>query len=204
MLDLTTLFVEGGSGEWSISINPGGSNPAIINGTIFTTNFSDPGIYTVTYTLDNPQTGCPFSSSEMIIVNDVIIPDAGPDVDNCGPGAIAVIGFPNLTPPASYLWESLGDGSFSNNTSQATIYTPGTNDSISSDVFLVLHILDPVCGNQTDTLGIHFNSPPFALFTNDTFSICNELDKGSIINFSFVDHIRGSNGHLDKFRRSSC
>lgn len=183
ILDLSTLLVTGGPGQWTISSTPPGSNPATINGTNFITNSSDPGIYTVTYTLDNPQAGCPFTSSEMINVVGVIVPDAGPDIANCGPGAIAVIGNPLPSLPASILWETLGDGSFSNPNSQATIYTPGSLDSISPGIKLVFHIIDPLCGNQSDTMNIQFNTPVFALFANDTFSICNETDKGSVINF---------------------
>ena len=183
MLDLNTLFFEGEPGEWSISNTPAGSDPATLTGNIFTTNASDPGIYTVTYTLDNPQPGCPFESNEMVQVVGVIIPDAGPNITNCGPGAIALIGMPGPTPPVTILWESLGDGTFSNASSQATIYTPGSLDSISSTITIVYNVIDPVCSDQSDTMEIHFNQNPFATFPNDTFHVCNETDKGSIINF---------------------
>ncbi|MEP6647945.1 MAG: hypothetical protein ABJC12_12725, partial [Saprospiraceae bacterium] len=79
-LDLSTLFVVGDAGTWSVTNQPVGSNPATLIGNIFTTNNSDPGNYTVTYTLDNPQSGCPFTSSETIIVLNVTSPDAGPDI----------------------------------------------------------------------------------------------------------------------------
>ncbi|MBK9981144.1 MAG: gliding motility-associated C-terminal domain-containing protein [Saprospiraceae bacterium] len=182
-LDLSTLFVVGDIGAWSITNTPIGSNPAILVGNIFTTSSSDPGIYTVTYTLDNPTAGCPFTSSEMIQVLSVINPDAGPDFFNCGPGVVALIGTPAPTPPVSILWATSGDGIFSNATSQATIYTPGSLDSISPVIFIAYNVIDPICGNQSDTMEVHFNQTPFASFANDTFDICNETDKGSIINF---------------------
>ncbi len=182
-LDLSTLFVVGDAGAWSISNTPVGSNPATLSGNIFTTNSSDPGTYTVTYTLDNPTAGCPFSSSEMIQVVNVINPDAGPDFINCGPGVVALIGLPAPSPPVSILWSTSGDGTFSNASSQATIYKPGSLDSISQIISIVYNVIDPICGNQSDTMLVHFNQTPFASFANDTFDICNETDKGSIINF---------------------
>lgn len=193
-LDLTTLFVEGGAGEWSITNTPPGIDPAILTGNIFTTNSSDAGIYTVTYTLDNPSTGCPFSSSEMIQVLSVIDPDAGPDIITCGPGVIALIGMPGPTLPVTILWQTLGDGSFSNTSSQATIYTPGSLDSNATIIPIIYHVIDPVCGNQNDTMEIHFNQTPFASFSNDTFEICNETDKGSIINFPSLISAGDMNG----------
>ncbi|MEO6130571.1 MAG: gliding motility-associated C-terminal domain-containing protein, partial [Saprospiraceae bacterium] len=183
MLDLSTLFVAGEVGSWAVSSSPPGSNPATLSGNIFTTNSSDPGNYIVTYTLDNPQTGCPFTSSETVTVLDIIIPNAGPDITNCGPGVIALIGMPAPISPVSILWHSLGDGTFSNASSQATIYTPGSLDSISSVISIVYKVIDPICGNQSDTMNLFFNSSPFAIFPNDTFYICNETDKGSILNF---------------------
>ncbi|MGB4849172.1 MAG: hypothetical protein WBP41_14710, partial [Saprospiraceae bacterium] len=182
-LDLSTLFVVGDVGAWSITNTPPGVDPATLSGNIFTTNSSDPGIYTVTYTLDNPTAGCPFTSSEMVQVVSVANPDAGPDFFNCGPGVVALIGMPAPTPPISILWSSTGDGTFSNALSQATIYTPGSLDSISPVISIVYNVIDPICGNQSDTMEVHFNQIPFALFANDTFDICNETDKGSIINF---------------------
>lgn len=182
-LDLSTLFVVGDVGAWSITNTPVGSNPAMLSGTIFTTNASDPGTYTVTYTLDNPTAGCPFSSSEMIQVVTVANPDAGPDFINCGPGVVALIGMPAPSPPVTILWETSGDGTFSNASAQATIYTPGSLDSISPVISVVYKVIDPVCGDQLDTMEIYFNQTPFATFANDTFDICNETDKGSSINF---------------------
>ncbi|MEP6646681.1 MAG: gliding motility-associated C-terminal domain-containing protein, partial [Saprospiraceae bacterium] len=109
--------------------------------------------------------------------------EIGLPIINCGPGAIALIGMPAPGFPLTVLWESLGDGSFSNASSQAVIYTPGALDSISSSIAIVYNIIDPICGNQSDTMNIIFNAQPFALFSNDTFAICDQSDKGSILNF---------------------
>lgn len=183
MLDLSALLEEGGAGAWSITDEPPGLNPATLTGSLFTTNMSDPGAYTVTYTLNSPEPGCFSSSSEVIIVSSVIAPDAGPDVAFCGPQVVMLTG--SITPPGPYsvLWETLGDGVFADNSAPVTTYTPGTQDSISPGLYLVLNVLDLVCGNQSDTITLFFNQPPSAVFVNDTITICNAAANGSVINF---------------------
>ena len=125
---------------------------------------SDPGAYTVTYTLNSPEPGCPSSSSEVIMVSAVVEPDAGPDVAFCGPQVVMLDG--SITPPGPYaiVWETLGDGVFADVNSPVTTYTPGPLDSIAPGLYLVLNVLDPVCGNQSDTVTLFINQPPFALF----------------------------------------
>lgn len=192
MLDLSALLEEGGSGFWSITDEPPGLNSATLTGSIFTTNMSDPGAYTVTYTLNSPEPGCPPSSSEVIMVSAVVEPDAGPDVAFCGPQVVMLDG--SITPSGPYIvvWETLGDGTFANINSPVTTYTPGAQDSVSAGLFLVLNVLDPLCGNQRDTITLFFNQPPFALFVNDTITICNVAANGSVINFPSL--ITGGDG----------
>ena len=183
MLDLSTLLQAGGSGMWSITNAPSGSNPAVIAGNNFIANLSDPGIYEVTYTLSFPEPGCPATSSENIIVSPLLIPDAGANIANCGPSMVFVSGAVNPPGAADITWETLGDGSFVSETSMATSYIPGPLDSIATSITIVLHVFDPVCGNKTDTTQILFPVPPFVSFANDTIVICNEEDKGSVVDF---------------------
>lgn len=58
-VDLTTYLITNEPGTWSISAAPPGISPAVISGTDFVTNGSDPGIYSLRFTLDNPVTNCP-------------------------------------------------------------------------------------------------------------------------------------------------
>ena len=183
-LDLSSLLVDGGSGSWSITTVPPGINPATLAGDIFTTNLSDPGMYTVTYTLNAPDPGCPPTSSEQIVVSGQINPDAGADMAFCGPQGIQLNGI--LTPASAVpiMWQTLGDGSFADNTALNTLYSPGAADSLAAEISIVLHVLDPVCGTQTDTVTYFFRTPPFALFSNDTTAICNATANGSLLDFS--------------------
>jgi hypothetical protein len=146
----------GGAGTWSISNAPPGSNPAILSGNIFTTADSDPGVYTVTYTLSFPEPGCPASRSEMITVRGIITPNAGPNMAFCGAHSFTLNG--TLNPPANVpvLWETLSDGFFANNNSLSTTYTPGPGDSTASSLILVLHSMDSICGNQSDSVTLFF------------------------------------------------
>ena len=182
-LDLSTLLVVGGPGAWSITNVPPGSNSATLTGTEFITNSSDGGTYTVTYTLDTIIPGCPTSSSEFVVVNTSYEPEAGANIANCGPSIVFVNGFtiPSGFPPI--MWETLGDGTFVNPSALSTSYTPGPQDSNATQITLVLHLPDSVCGDKTDTTFILFPLPPEATFVDDTISVCNEAIKGSVVNF---------------------
>ncbi len=182
VLDLSTLLVDGGSGTWSITDVPPGSNPATLSGNVFSTNMSDVGIYTVTYTVTNPEPGCPGSTSEDIIVTGIVNSLSGPDMAFCGPQSVALNG--SVTPAGvSVLWTTLGDGTFIDNTALNTTYIPGPLDSISPGLYLILQAMDTVCGNQSDTMALLFFDAPYATFTNDTNTICNAAAYGSVINF---------------------
>ncbi|HEY3387838.1 MAG TPA: hypothetical protein VGK46_15095, partial [Saprospiraceae bacterium] len=184
MLDLAALLEDGGSGGWSITTVPPGINPATLNGNVFTTNLSDPGLYTVTYTLNSPDPGCPATSSEQIVVSGQVVPDAGADMAFCGPQVIQLNGM--MTPPSMVpiMWETLGDGTIADIMDLSTVYTPGPADSIATSFSIVLHVLDPVCGTQNDTVTYFFRTPPFTLFSNDTVEICNATTNGSLLDFS--------------------
>lgn len=183
VLDLSTLLTAGGAGSWSITATPPGSDPATLSGSNFITNMSDPGTYTVTYTLSFVEPGCPPSTSEIITVNSEVLPFAGPDMSFCGPQSVPLMGQVTPVMPAGILWESLGDGSFMDPTALNTTYIPGSVDSASAGLYLILHSIDPICGNQSDTITLFFNSPPEAQFSNDTAEICNVASNGAVLDF---------------------
>ncbi len=181
-LDLTTLLIEGDPGTWSISASPFGGNPAVIVNDVFITNQSNFGQYTVTYSVTTPEPGCPFSSSEFIMVSPLIVPDLGQNIIRCtgDPTAINVIFSPAV--PATFEWETLGDGSFTSSSLLSATYTPGPGDA-GQDVSIIYHVPASGCPTQSDTVFIIYEDLPFATFPDDTIGICNETDKGSIINF---------------------
>ena len=184
MLDLAGLLVEGDAGSWSITNAPPGSSPATISGNIFSTNMSDPGVYTVTYTLNNPEPGCPANTSENITVSGPYTPVAGTDISLCGPQSVVLNGSVTPTSNVPVLWTTLGDGTFTDNTLLSTTYIPGPLDSMSPGLYLVLTVLDPICGNVPDSVALLFFNSPFATFTDDTTIICNAAAYGSVLNFN--------------------
>jgi gliding motility-associated-like protein len=184
VLDLSSILVAGGPGSWSITSNPPGSNPATLSGSLFMTSNADPGPYTVTYTINSPEPGCPSTTSETIDVTSLIQPDAGPDMAFCGPQAVLINGqITPFSPAVPILWETLGDGSFGNNSDLSTTYFPGALDSMSAGLYLVLHVMDPICGDGSDTITLFFNNPPSTSFVNDTIVTCNVSANGSIVDF---------------------
>ncbi len=192
-LDLESLFVIGGSGAWSITAVPAGSNPAIlIGGDTLITNMSDPGVYTVTYTLNFPEPGCPATSNENITVIGTAVPNAGMDMAFCGYQSVQLMGdvVPATANPT--LWEALGDGTIVNPALLATTYLLGTTDSMATQLTFVLHAMDAVCGNTSDSVTMFFNQPPVTTFVNDSISVCNMPENGSVINFDML--ITGGDG----------
>jgi len=185
-LDLNTLLVAGDPGNWVIVSTPPGSNPAFITGTLFTANNADPGAYVVSFNVTAPQPGCPASSMETIMVNAPIVPEAGPDQTFCGPNTVVLSGIYTPLSSLSFQWETSGDGMFDDNQSLSTNYHPGHLDSMELGVFLSLHVLDTVCGEQVDTMNAFFNAEPFATFVDDTVVICNETAYGSVLNFNLL------------------
>jgi gliding motility-associated-like protein len=184
VLDLNSLLVAGDPGNWVIVSTPPGSNPAILTGSIFTVNNADPGSYVVSYKVTAPLPGCPDTSMETILVNAPISPDAGPDQTFCGPDSVILTGIYTPLDMVSFQWQSSGDGMFSNPSSLSTTYYYGAVDSFLPGLFLSLHVMDTVCGEQVDTMNAFFNLDPFTNFVNDTNVICNESVYGSVLNFN--------------------
>lgn len=78
VLDLEDLLIAGETqtgGVWSMIADPGGSNPATLNGTVFDATNADPGTYEIQYTISGIPDGCPDSDTTEIVVNQP--PDAG-------------------------------------------------------------------------------------------------------------------------------
>ena len=181
-LDLSSLLLEGGAGSWAITASPPGPDPAVIINDVFTTNQSNFGQYTVTYTLTSPEPGCPSTSSEFISVAPLIIPDLGQDIFSCTGNPVTINAIFSPAVPASFQWSTLGDGTFTSASLLTATYNPGAGDA-GQNVGIVYQIPADGCPAQSDTVYIIYEDLPFATFPDDTFGICNETDKGSIINF---------------------
>lgn len=184
-LDLSTMLSAGGLGQWNITAAPPVINPPVIIGNELIANWSDWGIYTLTYTLDNPEPGCPFQSSETLELTAVAQPFLGPDMQICVGAQVILSGnFVYFIPDLALIdLQTSGDGVFQNNTGLTVEYVYGPQDSVSPQVTLVYNVLDYGCGVLSDTIEITNILPPVVNFVNDTVAICNETDKGSVINF---------------------
>ncbi len=76
VLDLNSIENTSEPGDWVITLSPAGTNPATLSGSVFDATSSDPGTYTLEYTLQNqPPPGCPIDFQIMIEVNASV--DAG-------------------------------------------------------------------------------------------------------------------------------
>lgn len=69
-IDLTSLQLTNQVGTWSIASTPVGSNPAVLNGTIFDVNNADAGDYELQFTLaEAPEPPCPAFNTIIISVD---------------------------------------------------------------------------------------------------------------------------------------
>jgi hypothetical protein len=113
-----------------------------------------------------------------------LFPKQVPDQTFCGADTILLNGIYTPLDLLDFFWVSSGNGTFSDNTALTTSYYPGTTDSLAPGLFISLHVLDTVCGEQIDSMSAFFNAEPFATFTNDTVLICDETAYGSVLNFT--------------------
>jgi roadblock/LC7 domain-containing protein len=90
----------------------------------------------------NNSGNCSFTDSVLVDVIPAISIDAGADTVVCGISASPLTGSSTSTGVETFLWMSLGDGIFSNDTILTPIYTPGINDSANGSVNLVLMGMD--------------------------------------------------------------
>jgi gliding motility-associated-like protein len=70
ILDLTILGNPAETGSWTMLETPVGSNPAMLNGALFTTTDGDPGDYVFQFSLqDQPPPGCPLDFQIVVHVD---------------------------------------------------------------------------------------------------------------------------------------
>ena len=72
-LDLNTLKLTSESGNWTITSQPSGPNNASITGNIFNGQNSNPGVYVITFKLQNaPPSGCPDFSQQSFTISQAL------------------------------------------------------------------------------------------------------------------------------------
>ena len=110
---------------------------------------------TTTYTATVTNAGgCSGTESATVTIIPPISVSAGPDTMLCGITSYQLTGTSLGAGGETYLWMSLGDGIFSNDTILTPIYTPGINDSANGSVNLVLMGMDSagLCAPSLDTM----------------------------------------------------
>lgn len=135
---LTGSVTGASGGTWTTSGDGSfGNNTALT--TSYTPGASDisNGSVTLTLTTTGNPSGCAAKSDNLVLtINQVPIVDAGPDQNVCGNGDISLNG--SVTGASGGIWTSSSDGSFANNTSSNTTYTPGSTDISNGSVTLTL------------------------------------------------------------------
>lgn len=182
-VDLTALLAEGGSGTWTITGLPAGGNPAFIEGDLFITDQADWGNYTITYTLSNPEPGCPATSSEIIQVPPDEAPVLEDDTTACSGTSVDISVAFSYFVPANPIWISSGDGTFFNQHDLGITYVPGPGDENATVQIIHQNSIDFGCGINSDTMFITYELLPSVTFINDTVTICNQSVNGAILNF---------------------
>lgn len=82
--------------------------------------------------------------------------NAGPNDTVCVSEYVLAYSSPPCAP--AYLWETTGDGTFSDTTIIHPVYTPGINDILNGEVDLILTVWDTVMNSATDTMTLCFLS----------------------------------------------
>lgn len=68
IVDLDLYKITSEAGSWALVSNPGGANPAVIINNVFNGTGSDPGLYTLQFTLVNSVPGCPTFSQKALML----------------------------------------------------------------------------------------------------------------------------------------
>jgi hypothetical protein len=145
-------------------------NPSYTPGSL---DLSD-GNVILTLTAD-PLAPCTNAIADSFVLNfiDFVEVEAGPDIQSCEDEPIDILG--TATNFTSVNWTTSGDGSFSDDTSLQTTYTPGPDDLIFGSAILTLEAVGtPPCTNQTDFLTVTFNDRPSIDIGSDIIACENE------------------------------
>lgn len=156
-IDLINIQGNSAPGIWSIKNTPGGNNAASIQGNYFISQSSDPGIYTLQYTLTNPVAGC--TDSKEIQVEVVALPVA------------------TVTSTAQ-VCNSQGNGNFITTIDFSTLVTGGDKNGVWSDISN-----SGAIGSfpTLDFTGIAPGTYTFRYTTNSALNPCPEVSYNVVI-----------------------
>jgi hypothetical protein len=153
----TTVLWSGGAGSYNSSntaLNP-----------IYTPTPAElgAGILTLTITSNDPTGPCgPASDQVQITINQIPVVNAGPDQTICS-NAVANISATLTGGATTGTWTTSGSGTFANNTSLNTTYTPSTADYPLPNLTLTFTSADPTgpCPAVSDALVLTINPAAF-------------------------------------------
>ncbi|MBE0639081.1 MAG: hypothetical protein IH598_11225, partial [Bacteroidales bacterium] len=186
---------------WSTSGSGLFNNPAIINPVYYPSQGEiDFGSVTLTLTAF-PFDPCYVAAVDLIQITimagcEDAIADAGEDVTICATGSVILYGI--ALNEQSVLWQTSGDGIFTNPISLETVYYPGVNDISSGTVTLNLTaIAHPNCIDSTDFMQVTL-SPALQVDAGTDQTVCETEDSivldGSAKNFTDVFWTTSGNG----------
>ncbi|MES2556069.1 MAG: gliding motility-associated C-terminal domain-containing protein [Bacteroidota bacterium] len=166
-LNLSTTLVPSAVYSWS---GPGGFTSATQNPTIATTTAAMAGTYNLSVSVN----GCSsVAGTTAVTVSPVATANAGTDQSSCN-GAVITLAGSIGGGAGSSTWTTSGSGTFSNDGSLTSTYTPDASDIMSGTVTLTLTTDDPSgpCGAASDMMTITISSSPSATFSYAQSSYC--------------------------------
>jgi gliding motility-associated-like protein len=194
----TTLQLHGvitggaGTGQWS-TLGSGTFTPnADSLDAIYTPSSSDTTTGSVRLVLTTTQSCSPMSDTMLVTFIPAPVAMAGPDQTVCSGTTVSLNGL--VTGASGGIWNTLGDGTFSPNSSTLNaVYTLGATDISNGTVSLVLTTTGSNCTAGTDTIKVNINILPVANFTSTkacagtivSFRDTSSISTGSITSVSW-------------------
>ena len=184
VLDLNSLKIKAGLGNWTLVGVPSGSNPGTLTGSNFDGTDADPGTYTVQYTLNPPPTEpeCPTDIQLQIIVNPAVIYALTPEIKLCNnvpkpPSTKTMVNLDNLFIGQSVVGTWTNDDNIGVNTSGNTWDVTGVGVGTYQFTFTptgaiapclnVPTTIDVVVTNECDCPNLSVLIPSTAICSND-------------------------------------
>lgn len=196
--------INGGNVFWyttgdGVFSNPTIQNPMYTPGTADTTNRFVKLIFRVYGT---NYCSSDFASDTLdVIFQQMPVISAGNDTLVCASGPVSLTG--SAINFSSVLWTSRGDGTFINANTLSPTYFPGTNDTITGSVWLIINVSGISSCNATnisDSLLMSFHSVPFVSAGSDIITCFSSIEipvSGVVRNSSGVNWTTAGSGTFE-------
>ena len=163
------------SGIWSSS-GTGTFNTTSLLNAVYTPSGADiiAGSVTLTLTTNDPPGPCPAATDAMILtINPNATVNAGIDGSVCANSTYSLSGTYGGS-ATSATWTTLGTGTFSNQASPNSTYTPSASDIATGSVHIIYATNDPVgvCLPTSDTMLLTINPLQIAAFIYSSSTFC--------------------------------